>query len=158
METVQFKDHLSRLATSVSVILVVQGDEIFGCTISSLSASNINNPEIMFTLTKTSQVGHMIRVNQKFSISVLASGQESIAKLFSGPRTPMRLSDRKEIFKQGLGQDLDFITIENSSQDYWCTFSDSMKRDQTELFFAKVIDGKLSESNSLVYQNRRYLN
>lgn len=158
METIQFKEHLSRLVSGVSVILVTQGDEIFGCTIGSLSASNITNPEVMFTLTSTSQVGLWIRKNQKFSISVLASGQEDIAKLFSGPRPSFRLSDSEEFINQTSEKDTNFVTIRNSSQTYRCVFTESVKRDLSEIFFGEVIDGTITDTIPLIYLKRKYLN
>ena len=71
-----FRDIMSLVPTSVSVISCREESSIYGCTISSLVSVNVQeeNPEIIFVLKKQSLMGEKIRANNFFTINVLSVG------------------------------------------------------------------------------------
>ena len=68
-----FKDIMSLIPSSVSVVSCLEEGIIYGCTISSLVSVDVNdeNPEIIFVLRKQSAVGDKIKTwVEFFSISM----------------------------------------------------------------------------------------
>ena len=77
-----FKDTMSLIPSSVSVISCFEEGLIYGCTISSLVSVDVqeDNSEIIFVLKKQSLVGEKIKVNEFFKINVLSSSKDEIAQ------------------------------------------------------------------------------
>ena len=90
-----FKDVMSLVPTSVSVLSCIEGGFVYGCTISSLISVDVRqeNPEIVFVLKKQSLVGDKISTNYFFSINVLSENQDSLAKKYSTNRLPEETLD-----------------------------------------------------------------
>ncbi len=90
-----FRDSMSLVSTSVSIVSCIDNNKIYGCTISSLVCVNISDefPEILFVLKKESIMGNLIENNTYFSINLLNSSQKQIAEKFANSRTPDNLED-----------------------------------------------------------------
>ena len=95
-EALSFRDIMSLVPTSVSILSCIQNSLIYGCTISSLVSVNIdeNSPEIIFVLKNESLIGKNIKLGNLFTINVLASSQISLAKKYSKEREPDLLLDQ----------------------------------------------------------------
>jgi len=76
-EALSFRDIMSLVPTSVSILSCIQNSLIYGCTISSLVSVNIDekSPEIIFVLKNESLIGKNIRLGNLFTINVLASSK-----------------------------------------------------------------------------------
>ena len=72
-EALSFRDIMSLVPTSVSILSCIQNSLIYGCTISSLVSVNIDekSPEIIFVLKNESLIGKNIRLGNLFTINVL---------------------------------------------------------------------------------------
>ena len=90
-----FRDIMSLVPTSVSVISCREESSIYGCTISSLVSVNVQeeSPEIVFVLKKQSLVGEKIKAHNFFTINVLSASQDEIAQKYSADRSPENISD-----------------------------------------------------------------
>ena len=88
-QKLSFRDIMSLVPTSVSILSCIQNNLIYGCTISSLVSVNINekSPEIIFVLKKESLIGNSIKLKNFFTISVLTSNQIGLAKRYSKERS-----------------------------------------------------------------------
>ena len=77
MSLLSFKDVMSAVPTSVSIISCIKSDKIYGCTISSLVSLDVSDTssKIAFMLKKESLVGKTIISNKSFSINVLIEQQ-----------------------------------------------------------------------------------
>ena len=95
-EKLSFRDVMSLVPTSVSILSCIQDNLIYGCTISSLVSVDINekSPEIIFVLKNESLIGNNIRLGSFFTINVLSSSQMNLAKKYSHEREPDLLSDQ----------------------------------------------------------------
>jgi hypothetical protein len=93
--TRNFREIMSLVPTSVSVLTCYSSDNIYGCTISSLVSVNIDDksPEILFVLKKESIIGNLIESNKFFSVNLLNSSQKQIAEKFANNRNPDNLKD-----------------------------------------------------------------
>ena len=61
-EALSFRDIMSLVPTSVSILSCIQNSLIYGCTISSLVSVNIDekSPEIIFVLKNESLIGKIV--------------------------------------------------------------------------------------------------
>ena len=87
---ISFKDVMSAIPTSVSLISCIEGDAIYGCTISSLVSLDVSNESqiVAFMLKKGSLVAEKITSKKLFSVNVLSAGQEDLAKYYASERIP----------------------------------------------------------------------
>ena len=77
-----FKDLMSLIPTSVSVVACLDERQVFGCTISSLVSLDVglDSAKILFVLKKESLIGSKIIKNKYFSINVLTNTQKKYAE------------------------------------------------------------------------------
>ncbi len=151
-----FKDALAKLGSSVSIISIVDEGLLYACTISSLNASNVLDPELMFQLTHTSKVGDRIKAGIFFSISVLGGEHAGLATYFANPRSILSVESHSKDFARLKSGDTNFAVLPDSPMYFLCKFNESIRRGNSEIYFSKIIGGSTSKSSSLIYQNRKY--
>jgi flavin reductase (DIM6/NTAB) family NADH-FMN oxidoreductase RutF len=100
VETTNFKDFMSVIPASVSVIGLVKESQILGCTNSSLDSLNVINPELLFVLRNGSTLLNAIVHDELFSINVLSDRQKELADYYSSPREIESLSGTKNPWKE----------------------------------------------------------
>ena len=148
-----FRDVMSLVPTSVSVISCIENSLIHGCTISSLVSINVRdeNPELIFVLKKQSHIGGIIKANNFFSINVLSSQQGDIAQKFSADRLPEKISDTNWVVNEN------FAEISNCIITMNCTLLEIYDNHAANIFVCKVVKHSGDQSkSSLVYDARRY--
>ena len=149
-----FKDAMSLVPTSVSVISCLDGHSIYGCTISSLVSVDIseNSPEIMFVLKKNSTIGKKIESLKIYNINLLSADQEYIAKHYSGSRLPDKVGDSN--WEIELDQ---FPTLRNSRVTFKCEFLGKYERHNADIHIGKVLSYQEDQNNnSLIYDSRNF--
>lgn len=156
MDSQSFKNALAKLGSSVSIISIVDDGLLYACTISSLNASNVLDPELMFQLTHTSKVGNRIKAGIFFSISVLGGEHAGLATYFANPRSILDVESHTKDFAIFNSDEINFAVLPDSPMYFLCKFNESIKRVNSEIYFSKVIDGSTTASSSLIYQNRKY--
>jgi flavin reductase (DIM6/NTAB) family NADH-FMN oxidoreductase RutF len=144
---------MSLVPTSVSVLTCLDGNLIFGCTISSLVSVNINenDPEIIFVLKKSSNMGQKISSKKFFTINVLSSKQSQLAAKYSNNRDP----DDSSVGPWKIeGQ---FAEILDSRSVIHCRLSKVYDSHEADIFVGSVLKyyGN-AEKPALVYDSRKY--
>ena len=152
--TYNFREIMSLVPTSVSILTCRSSDYIYGCTISSLVSVNIDDksPEILFVLRKESVVGNLIESNKFFSVNLLNSSQKQIAERFANSRTPDNLEESTWKIS-----DNKFAELYNARAVMNCVFNRRYIDHGADIFVGNVqsyigndkIDG-------LLYDSRRY--
>lgn len=81
----QFRNALGEYATGVAVAATVapSGEKV-GLTINSFASVSLEPPLILWSLAKISDAVEIFRTSERFSISVLAANQETLALHFAG--------------------------------------------------------------------------
>jgi len=151
---VSFRDSMSLVATSVSIISCLDNNIIYGCTISSLVCININDesPEVLFVLKKQSMIGNLIESNKYFSVNLLNSTQKQISEKFANNRTPDDLEDN--IWNL---TDKKFAELINSRLVMNCVFTRRYIDHGADIFTGKVISHVGNDKlGGLIYDSRRY--
>ena len=150
-----FRDAMSFIPTSVSIVALINNSKITACTISSLVSVSIDplNPEVLFVLKKESHTGTLITKNRFFTLNVLASNQQNSASEYSKQRD--------------LDQDLDsnvwklssenFVELNGSRAVMDCEINQIYEDHLADIYVAKVLNYKFdSTMPALIYDERKY--
>ena len=152
-EILNFRDIMSLVPTSVSILSSIQNNLIYGCTISSLVSVNVDekSPEIIFVLKNESLIGKNIRLGNLFTINVLASSQISLAKKYSQEREPDLLSDQTWNISDG------FPKIQGARVYLECELAKVYESHAANIFVGSINKyfGDLDQS-ALIYDARDY--
>ena len=152
-EALSFRDIMSLVPTSVSILSCIQNSLIYGCTISSLVSVNIDekSPEIIFVLKNESLIGKNVRLGNLFTINVLASSQISLAKKYSQEREPDLLSDKTWNISNG------FPKIQGARVYLECELAKVYESHAANIFVGSINKyfGDLNQS-ALIYDARDY--
>ena len=148
-----FRDVMSLVPTSVSVLTYLEDNLIFGCTISSLVSVNISEetPEIVFVLKKDSLFGNKIRSGLFFTINVLSSDQGDLAKVYSTSRDPDIASELN------WHADKRFAVIRGCRSVVNCQLSKVYDSHAADIFVGSVLSySGDAEKSALLYNARSY--
>ena len=151
---VTFRDAMSLIPTSVSILACISDSKIYSCTISSLVSVDVSktNAQVLFVLKKKSFVGSKIISSNPFTINVLNSSQMPLAKKYSGQRIPEDLLSENWCTTSSR-----FTQIKDARVVLKCEFAFVYKGHEADIFVGKVLDFDVkTEFNSLVYDSRRY--
>ena len=150
-----FKDVMSLIPSSVSVISCLEEDTIYGCTISSLVSVDVNDdhPEIIFVLRKHSAIGDKIKTTKLFAINVLSASQVEIAQKYSSERLPENISNSSWITQNK------FAEISKCRITMNCILLKIYDNHAADIIVGKVIKHSGDQSQlSLIYDARKYGN
>lgn len=154
VDTALFKDFMSMIPASVSIIGVLKNSQIFGCTISSLVSLNVVEPELFFVLRNGSTLLSTIGHESVFSINVLSDKQKHLADYYSSEREIEFLATSNNPWKEA---NLNSIVLENSKVSFVCQL---IKREELEtstlIFCEPKIAFQSSIASPLTYSNREY--
>jgi len=156
MSSLSFKDVMSAVPTSVSLISCIEDDKIYGCTISSLVSLDISDTssKIAFMLKKDSLVGKTIITNKNFSINVLNAEQELLARYYSNVRSPDTIGENKwDILNNK------FAHIKNARIVLDCELHDIFDEYPANIYIARVVDSSVNKALlPLIYESRNFIN
>jgi len=150
-----FKDAMSEVPTCVALIACLQDNEIYGCTISSLVSVDIrdSSEKIAFMLKRDSLIGRRIILNEYFTLNVLSTGQESLAKYYSGLRLPDLVTDDKWDIKN-----YRYANLRKAKVIFNCKFLNVFKEYNANIYVATVLESFINEGKSpLIYMSRNFL-
>jgi flavin reductase (DIM6/NTAB) family NADH-FMN oxidoreductase RutF len=150
-----FRDAMSLVPSSVSIVASLNDSKITACTISSLVSVSIDsfNPEILFVLKKASFTGSSIKNNKLFSLNVLASSQQNFAAKFSNQRDFDYEYDPKN-WLISLGNTVELI---GSRVFMSCELIQVYEDHLADIYIAKVLNYKFNNAiPALVYDERKY--
>lgn len=154
MQTSEFKDFMACVPTCVAVVTTLVYDEIRGCTISSLTSFDIENPGVMIVLKSHSKTLAAIRKSGNFVASILNQNQVTIAKQFSS-REKDSLVEKIELFDFKYLPSMPFL--KSCQGAVFCELEKIVELDNASLVFGRVITLLNSGDNSpLLYFKRGY--
>jgi flavin reductase (DIM6/NTAB) family NADH-FMN oxidoreductase RutF len=152
--SVNFRDVMSLVPSSVSILACVSEGKIYGCTISSFVSVNVSNDsaEVIFVLKKGSLVGSKITNHGVFTINVLNSNQELLAKRYSSERNPEGLPNDYWNISSGK-----FPQLSNSRASLNCEYFRVYRDHAADIYVSRVSDFNGNKDLSpLVYDSRKY--
>ena len=150
-----FRNAMSLIPTSVSVVALINNSKVTACTISSLVSVSIDpqNPEILFVLKKDSHTGSLIKKGKFFTLNVLAKSQQSFALEFSKQR---ELDQEFDSNKWNLSS-RNFVELNGSRVIMDCQINQVYENHLADIYVAKVLNYKSdTTSAALIYDERKY--
>ena len=152
--SLNFRDVMSLVPSSVSILACVSDGKIYGCTISSFVSVNVSNhgAEVIFVLKKGSLVGTKIINDGVFTINVLNSNQELLAGKYSSQRNPEELPNDNWSIASGK-----FPQLSNSRASLNCEYKQVYTDHEADIFVSRVLDFNGNKDlSALVYDSRKY--
>jgi flavin reductase (DIM6/NTAB) family NADH-FMN oxidoreductase RutF len=150
-----FRDAMSLVPSSVSLLATLVDSRIYACTISSLVSVNISSdyPEILFVLKKDSSTGNSIKTNTLFTVNLLSNKQRDSADEFSNPRTISVGIDSTK-WRLESGNQLELI---GSRVFMSCELIQVYEDHLADVYIAKVLKFKFDNTKpALIYDERKY--
>jgi flavin reductase (DIM6/NTAB) family NADH-FMN oxidoreductase RutF len=150
-----FRDAMSLIPTSVSVVSLINKSKITACTISSLVSVSIDpvNPEVLFVLKKESYTGSLIAKNRLFTLNVLANDQQNYAVEFSKLRD---LDQELDSNRWKLSSE-NFVELNGSRVVMDCEINQVYEDYLADIYVAKVLDYKFDITKpALIYDERKF--
>ena len=80
-----FKAIFAQIPTSVAIVTTGSGTEPYGATVGTLNALSLDPPLLMFATKQGSGLSQRLESGTAIGISVLAAGQQEIARRFATP-------------------------------------------------------------------------
>ena len=151
----EFRNAMSLIPTSVSIVALIKNSKITACTISSLVSVSINplNPEVLFVLKKKSHTGSLIAKNRFFTLNVLASNQLNFASEFSKQRDSDQDLD-SNVWKLSSEN---FVELNGSRVVMDCEINQVYEDHLADIYVAKVLNYKFDSTiPALIYDERKY--
>ena len=146
-----FKNAMSKVPSSVSILSVQTENSHISCTISSLISVEVETPRVLFVLRKDSSTLKAILLHKTFSINVLSYDQEALAVKYSANQRIFEPQD----WVEGLSQTLD---LKGSWLHFACEFDEVLECGSSVVVISRVIGHKFTETGKpLIYINRSYL-
>lgn len=79
-----FKDALASWASGVSVVAAIDGSgNSYGLTVSAFNSVSLDPPLVMVCLNRSNRLPGMIREDGRFTVSILAAGQDEVSNHFA---------------------------------------------------------------------------
>jgi flavin reductase (DIM6/NTAB) family NADH-FMN oxidoreductase RutF len=150
-----FRDAMSLVPSSVSLLATWVDSRIYACTISSLVSVNISSddPEILFVLKKDSSTGNLIKRYKFFTVNLLSHKQRESADEFSSPRNISVGIDSTK-WRLESGNQLELI---GSRVFMSCELIQVYEDHLADVYIAKVLKFKLDNTKpALIYDERKY--
>jgi flavin reductase (DIM6/NTAB) family NADH-FMN oxidoreductase RutF len=150
-----FRDAMSLVPSSVSLLATLVDSRIYACTISSLVSVNIssNDPEILFVLKKDSSTGDLIKTYKFFTVNLLSNKQRDSADEFSNPRTISVGIDSTK-WRLESGNQLELI---GSRVFMSCELIQVYEDHLADVYIAKVFKFKFDNAKpALIYDERKF--
>jgi len=154
MDVQLFKNCMSKIPTSVSLVSVVDQGFLSACTISSLMSVSVDSSVILFVLKSQSKTLVSINQSQYFSINLLSRSQADLSIEYSGKREDQKIENLQDPWE--ISQEK-FPILRNSALTLACGIIDSKIIGSSTLVTATILSQLTSEENDpLVYLNRSY--
>jgi flavin reductase (DIM6/NTAB) family NADH-FMN oxidoreductase RutF len=154
MEHQLFKNCMSRIPTSVSLVSVVDQGFLMACTISSLTSVSVDSSAVLFVLKSQSRTLIALEKSQYFSINLLSDEQENLSIEYSGKREEQRLERLGNLWDFSKER---FPILRKSAMSLACELLNTQIIGSSTVVTAKLLSElDTSEAGPLIYLNRSY--
>lgn len=149
-----YRNGMSRLGTSVSVVTTLSGGKRYGFTASAVCSVSDAPPTLLVCINRASSSFPGFDGTRHFCVNTLMPGQEDISDVFGG-KTPSTDRFAHGEWNEGLtGVPL----LVNASVSFECELTNAVDEATHRVLFGRVIDiRENAERATLLYCMRRYL-
>jgi flavin reductase (DIM6/NTAB) family NADH-FMN oxidoreductase RutF len=90
IDPLMMRSAMGSFATGVTVITNAEGEGVHGMTANAFMSVSLEPPLVLISLGNKAKMASRLSESDHYGVSILAHSQESVARLFAGPRHPMR--------------------------------------------------------------------
>lgn len=150
----KFKDAFSKLASGVSIV-TVNDHALAGLTINSLTSLSVTPELLLFCVNKNSFIAKSIINTQKFSINILSSKQEGLARLFATKEANKfnKIAYQLSSFSNAAIFTDNLVTIDCNLENHYPSGDHFIIIGQL-----KNLEINASQNKPLIYYNRKFIN
>lgn len=148
----EFKDAMTKLAFSISIVTARHGDEQLGRTVTSLMPLSAAPPHIMVSIDVRSRLIDLIGLSRNFSVSFLSVGQQAVGDTFAAKGSQ---EDRFPV------SDWDYWPsgnpkLANASVAVDCELVGSIDAGEHILFIGAITESAICQEHPLLWTDRAY--
>ncbi len=150
-----FKGALGSWASGVTVVTTELDGMVYGITVSSFSSLSMDPKLILVSLMDTNHLPGMIKQSKKFSVSILAHGQDEISGYFAtSGRDPAREFDGAIPVRVS---DIGCPVIEGAVSTLDCELEEAIQGGDHTIAIGRVVGATWNpELQPLIYFRRAY--
>lgn len=149
-----YRNGMSRLGTSVSVVTTLSGGKRYGFTASAVCSVSDTPATLLVCINRASSSFPAFETTHHFCVNTLTPGQEEISDVFGGKK---RSDDRfaHGEWREGL---TGIPVLANASVSFECELINAVDEATHRVIFGRVIDIRENEEQAtLLYCMRRYI-
>lgn len=90
IDPLMMRSAMGSFATGVTVITNADDGGVHGMTANAFMSVSLEPPLVLISLGNKAKMAARLSESDQYGVSILAHSQESVARLFAGPRHPMR--------------------------------------------------------------------
>ena len=149
-----FKDALASWASGVSIVAANgENGTSYGLTVSAFNSVSLDPPLVMVCLNRRNRLPEMIRVDGRFSVSILAAGQDAVSNHFA------RSGREPSVGLDGFGKDEGDRPpiVAGAASTLQCEAHDFVEEGDHTIVIGRVVEARTEEVVPvLVYHRRGY--
>ncbi len=154
LEFSRFAETMSNFAATVCVAASADGDERYGRTVTAVTSLSHEPPSLLVSITRGSDLERLIARTGRFSLNLLAEGQEAVGNAFAGK---IETADRFAIGnweRWPSGQP----RLAGAATAIECRVAGSVELDTHCLFIGVLVGSESSGAKPLLWHRRGYRN
>lgn len=147
-----FADTMASLASTVCIAAAADGEERYGRTVTAVTSLSPQPPTLLVSITTGSDLARLIERTGRFSINLLAEGQEAVGDAFAGKS---EVTDRFSIGrwdKWPSGQP----RLMGAKTAIECTLTGSVTLDTRRVFIGVLVGAQTTGAAPLLWYDRGY--
>jgi flavin reductase (DIM6/NTAB) family NADH-FMN oxidoreductase RutF len=138
----EFADAMSALASGVVLVTCRLGGRPWGMTATAFASVSADPPTVLVSLRSEGASAAAIEASRHFGVSILADGQEAVARRGAAPGAP---------------KFVDHLVVAGALAHLDCEVFDAAEVADHTVFFGRVLSARvLHEGEPLVYHRRDY--
>ncbi|WP_196260899.1 flavin reductase family protein [Pelagibacterium limicola] len=147
-----FADTMSTLAATVCIATAAAGDRRLGRTVTAVTSLSAQPPSLLVSITRGSDLEKLIAETGRFSLNLLAEGQEAIGDAFAG-RSPVA-----ERFSVGIWEKWASAQprLAGAATNIDCRVAACIEMDTHCLFVGVLVASEISDRRPLLWYRRGY--
>jgi flavin reductase (DIM6/NTAB) family NADH-FMN oxidoreductase RutF len=133
--TADFRDAMRRLAATVSIITVTNGDERHGSTATAVTSLSMDPPSLLVCMNRDSRLHGYLTREDRFCVNVLHVENEDMSRLFA---SPLSSSER---FAKGdwLADKVHGVYLANAQANLFCRKEQTVDYGSHTIFIGRVV-------------------
>lgn len=151
ISAVEFRNAMSRISYSVSVVSITVEGKTYAKTINTLTPVSADDPSILISLFHASEITQKIIEARRFVVSVLNDSQMSLAEEFAGrpPQDPPVETPSND-------EQANHLLITNAVATFHCTVAVALTHATHVILIGRINDIAESDRLPLLHHRRAY--